>query len=169
VDKLEPQLRPKLILLPLDAAGIDASSLQSGRLPEAGRDQVVAGASADHKDRVRAGERDLEVVGVLKPDSALLRNDYLIAPSDAANALFPEGDSSVHAATIVQLTSEQFHDRQVLEQLEKSLPDSKYTKGDRAWGVHRSPGSAACSGSTSRRISGWPPFWRWPRVTRRQR
>ena len=43
---LESQLRPKLILLPLAEAGIDASSLQSGRLPEAGRDQVIAGPSA---------------------------------------------------------------------------------------------------------------------------
>jgi len=117
VDKLEPQLRLKLILLPLDAAGIDASSLQSGRLPEACVIKSSPGRRPITKTGWRAGERDLEVVGVLKPDSALLRNDYLIAPSDAANALFPEGDSSVHAATIVQLTSEQFHDRQTLDQL----------------------------------------------------
>ena len=124
---LESQLRPKLILLPSDATGIDASSLQSGRLPEAGRDQVIAGASAAHKDRVTAGDRVLDVVGVLKPESALLRDDYLIPASDAATALFPENDSSVHAATLVELTSEQFRDRKVLQQLEKSLPAPKYT------------------------------------------
>ena len=61
----------KLILFcQFEETAIDASSLQSGRLPEAGRDQVVAGASAAHSDRVKAGERDLEVVGVLKPDFA---------------------------------------------------------------------------------------------------
>ena len=125
--RLESQLRPKLILLPFESAGIDASSLQSGRMPEAGSDQVVAGPSAVHRDRIKAGERDLEVVGVLKPDFAVLQYDYLIAPSDTATALFPEKESSVHAGTIVQLTSDQFHDRQVLEQLQKGLPDSKYT------------------------------------------
>jgi hypothetical protein len=124
---LESQLRPKLILVPFEPAGIDASSLQSGRMPEAGGDQVLAGPSAVHRDRVRAGERELDVVGVLKPDFGLLQNDYLIAPSDKTTALFPENDSSVHTATVVQLTSEQFHDRQLLQMLEKSLPDSKYT------------------------------------------
>ena len=127
-NKLEAQLRPKLILLPFQKAGIDAASLQSGRLPEAGRAQVVAGSSAVHRDRVKAGDRDLEVVGVLKPDFALLRDDFLISPSDTAATLFPENDRSVLAATIVQLTSEQIHDRTVLEKLEKSLPDSQYTR-----------------------------------------
>jgi hypothetical protein len=125
--KLEVQLRPKLILLAADTAGIDASSLQSGRMPEAGRDQIIAGASASHKDRVTVGERVLDVVGVLEPELVLLQNDYLIAPSDTASAFFAENDSSVHAATVVQLTSEQFRNRQFLEQLEKSLPNSKYT------------------------------------------
>jgi hypothetical protein len=125
--RLALQLRPKLILLPLDQAGINASSLQSGRLPEAGRDQVVTGASAAHKDRVTAGDRVLEVVGVLKPDFALLRDDYLIPPSDRAAALFTEGDPSVHPATLVQLTDEQFQDRTLLQKLEKSLRAPKYT------------------------------------------
>ena len=124
--RLGLQLRPKLILLPLDQAGINASSLQSGRLPEAGRDQVVAGASAVHKDQVTAGDRVLEVVGVLKPEFALLRDDYLIPPSDRATALFTDGDPSVHAATLVPLTHEQFQDRPLLQKLEKSLPAPKY-------------------------------------------
>jgi hypothetical protein len=109
--RLALQLRPKLIQLPLDQAGINASSLQSGRLPEAGRDEVVAGASAAHKDRVTAGDRVLEVVEVLKPDFALLRDEYLIPPSDRASALFTDGDRSVQQATLVQLTDEQFQDR----------------------------------------------------------
>jgi hypothetical protein len=99
---------------PVVGAGINASSLQSGRLPEAGRDEVVAGASAAHKDRVTAGDRVLEVVGVLKPDFALLRDKYVIPPSDRAAALFTDGDPSVHPATLVQLTDEQFQDRTLL-------------------------------------------------------
>ena len=55
---LELGLRPRLFLLPLDKAGIDASSLQSGSMPVPGRDQVIAGASAAHNDRVTAGDRD---------------------------------------------------------------------------------------------------------------
>lgn len=124
---LESQLRPKLILLPSDATGIDASSLQSGRLPEPGHDQIIAGAAAARKDRVTAGERTLDVVGVLKPELAVMRDDYLILQSDSAATLFPEGDPSVHAATLVQLTSQQIHDRSVVQQLTKELPAPKYT------------------------------------------
>ena len=42
------QVRVKLIELPLAAAGIDASLLQSGRLPEPGRNEILAGARSRH-------------------------------------------------------------------------------------------------------------------------
>jgi hypothetical protein len=127
VANLESQLRPKLILLPLAEAGIDASSLQSGRLPEAGRDQVIAGPSAALKDRLTVGDRVLDVVGVLKGEFALLRNDYLIPPSEPANALFPDGEPSVHPATLVRLTYEQSHDRHFLGELLKPLSPPEYS------------------------------------------
>ena len=123
---LELGLRPRLLLLPLDKAGIDASSLQSGSMPIPGRDQVIAGASAAHHDRVMADDRELDVVGVLKPEFALVRNDYLVPPSEKTEALFPDGDPSVHPATLVQLTSHDLRDRQVLQKLQKSLPAPKY-------------------------------------------
>ncbi len=125
--RLELQLCPKLILLPLEGARINGSSLQSGRLPEAGRNEVIAGASAAHKDRVTAGERPLDVVGVLKPEFALFRSDYLIPPSEVAKTLFPDGNPSVHEATLVQLTSEQVHNHHFLGKVEKSLPAPSYT------------------------------------------
>ncbi len=125
--KLALELRPKIILMPLDGAGIDASALQSGHLPEAGRDQIIAGASAAHQDRLPAGERDLEVVGVLKPGLVLMRNAYLIPPSDAAETLFRDHDPSVHAATLVQLTEAQVHDRTLIQKLERNLPTATYT------------------------------------------
>ena len=126
-DQLELQLRPKLIVLPLERAGIDALSLQSGRLPEAGRDEVLAGPRAGRKDQVTAGDRDLAVVGVLKPEFALLRDDYLVPPSDAANALFPAGGPTAHQATLVQLTAQEARDRGILRKLETSLAPPKYT------------------------------------------
>ncbi len=124
---LEFQLRPKLIMLPFDTAAIDARALQSGRLPDSNADQVLAGATAVHHDRVTAGDRSLEVVGVLRPEFALVRHDYLIPQSDHAASLFPDGDKSVHATTIVRLTPAQARDRHVMEALEKSLPSPKYS------------------------------------------
>jgi hypothetical protein len=123
--KLASQLRPKIIQLPLAEAGIDASSLQSARLPEAGRDQVLAGPAA-HSDRLTVGDRVLDVVGVLKGEFALFRNDYLIPPSEPADALFPDGESSVHPATLVPLTREQFHDRRFIGELLKHVSAPEY-------------------------------------------
>jgi hypothetical protein len=124
--KLESQLRPKLILLPLAEASIDATSLQTGHLPDAGRDQVIAGPAADHKDRLAVGDRVLDVVGVLKDEFALLRHDYLIPPSEQASSLFPDGEPSVHPATLMPLTIEQSHDRHFLGELVKQLSPPKY-------------------------------------------
>ena len=125
--KLALELRPKLILMPLDSAGIDASALQSGHLPETGTNQIIAGASADHHDRLTAGDRDLEVAGVLKPAFALMRNAYVIPPSETADTLFGELDPSVHAGTVLRLTDAQVHDRKLLQKLEKDLPTATYT------------------------------------------
>jgi hypothetical protein len=126
VADLEFQLRPKLILLALSAAGIDESSLQSGRLPAAGQDQIIAGPSAAHKDRLTIGDRVFDVVGVLKGEFALFRNDYLIPPAEKATALFADGEPSVHPATLVPLTREQSHDRHFLGELLKPLSPPKY-------------------------------------------
>ena len=60
------QVRVKLIELPLAIAGIGAAELQSGRLPEAGRNEVLAGAKIEpretlHRRRtVAQGGRSLE-------------------------------------------------------------------------------------------------------------
>ena len=43
---LEKQLRPKLIMVAFDRAEIDTGSLQSGRLAQAGSDEVIAGPRA---------------------------------------------------------------------------------------------------------------------------
>jgi hypothetical protein len=109
-------------------AGIGADSLQSGRLPAAGRDEILAGSKAPRHDRLTIGNRTLKVVGVLKPDVALFADCYLIPPSASANGLFPAGDPSVQHATLVRLTPEQFQDRQVLHQLEGAYPSPKFSR-----------------------------------------
>jgi hypothetical protein len=126
--KFALELRSKLFLVPADGAKVDASSLQSGRLPEAGRDEVIAGASAVHCDRLTVGDRDLEVVGVLKPGPGPLRDSYLIPASETADGLFSEFDPSVREATLVHLSGEPLsHNRKILQKLQKGLPAATYT------------------------------------------
>lgn len=125
--RLRWQLRRKLIALPLSEAGIDAGSLQAGRLPEAGRDEALAGAGSTRHDRVVAGDRTLSVVGVLKAVVSLPSDCYLVPSSESARYLVPPGDPSVHAGTVVGLTPEQFRDRELLRRLEAALPSPTYT------------------------------------------
>ena len=69
----------------------------------------------------------VDVVGVLKSEFGLLRKDYLIPASEKANALFPDGEPSVHPATLVPLAPAQFHNRNFLQELLKPLSPPKYT------------------------------------------
>jgi hypothetical protein len=124
---LKFQLRPKIILMPMEGAGIDSASLQSGRLPEAGRLEFLAGPSAVHRDRLPDDERKLEIVGVLKPGFAPLPDAYLLPTSDAAEALFFDHDMHGYGGTLVRLTEAQSHDPKLLQKLEKDLPAKKYT------------------------------------------
>jgi len=125
---LQAQLRPKLIVLRFKEAGIDETSLQSGRLPAVGKDEVLAGALATQIRQVVTGDRSLEIVGRLKPDLALFADSYLIPASDASNELFPLDDPAVHQAALIHLQPDQFYLRGIQAQLEKALPSATYTK-----------------------------------------
>jgi hypothetical protein len=124
---LERRVRPKLIVLSLDRARITAASLQSGRMAEAGRDEIIAGPRVPSDDELKVGDRTLKVVGSLKPDAIILRDTYLLPESAAAKSLLPEGDASVLSGAIVPVTPEQFKAGEMLKRLEQDLPQSKYT------------------------------------------
>jgi hypothetical protein len=125
---LEAQLRPKLIVLPLDALGLDESSLQTGRLPAAGANEVIAGPAVKDTDHVVIGDRTLEVVGrLVDADFAVFAGSFLMPPSAATKDLLPEDDPSVRAATAVPLSREQARDRKLVEERAKTFPPSKYT------------------------------------------
>jgi hypothetical protein len=125
---LQAQLQPKLILLPTTAETIGTENLQSGRLPEADGDEILAGSGAPQHTRLTVGKRSLRVVGVLKPDVAVFADCYLITRSEPASDVFPTGDPSVQHATLVRMTPAQSRDRHVLQQLETAYPSPKFAK-----------------------------------------
>jgi hypothetical protein len=69
----------------------------------------------------------MNVVGVLKPGFAPLPDAYLVPASETTEAWFFNGDLNAYAATLVQLTEAQSHDRKLLQKLEKDLPAKAYT------------------------------------------
>ena len=110
---MKGQVRVKLIELPLAIAGIGAAELQSGRLPEAGRNEVLAGARIEPRETLIVGGQSLKVVGVLKPDLALFATSFLVPPkdsTDATNKLFPAVVPSVLHAWLVRASAEELRD-----------------------------------------------------------
>ena len=84
------QVRVKLIELGLATAGIDASLLQSGRLPEPGRNEILAGAKVVQPETRIVGGESLKVVGVLKPSVRAVRpTRATFQPMMRTTKLFP--------------------------------------------------------------------------------
>jgi len=120
------QVRVKLIEVPLARAGIGAALLQSGRLPEAGRNEVLAGAKIEPRETLIVGGQTLNVVGVLKPDLALFASSLLVPPDDATNKLFPAEVPTVLHAWLVRVAAEDLRDDKVRKPLEEAFPPAKY-------------------------------------------
>jgi hypothetical protein len=125
--RLQWELRRKLIVLPLGEAGLGADLLQSGRLPEPAHDEALAGAGPALPDRMDVDGRALSVVGVLRPEVSLPGDCLLVPSSECVRGLVPPGDPIVYDATVVALTPEQFHDRELLRELEAAFPSPTYT------------------------------------------
>ncbi len=77
---------------------------------------------------MKIGDRTLTIVGVLKPDATLFADCYLVPPSEAGDALFPDKDASVHQAKWIRLTREQMRNRLVLQQLEAAYPAPRFAR-----------------------------------------
>jgi hypothetical protein len=120
------QVREKLIELPLADASLDAAWLQSGRLPEAGRNEILAGAKLLDRDTLKVGGQTLKVVGVLKPDVALFANSFLVLPAEANQELFPADGPTVQRAWLVRASAEQLRDATARKQLEEAFPPKQY-------------------------------------------
>jgi hypothetical protein len=123
---VKAHVRVKLIELPLAEAGIGAIQLQSGRLPEAGQNEILAGARMGPRETLIVGGHSLKVVGVLKPDLALLATSFLIPPHDATRTLFPAEVPTVLHAWLVSLTATQLGVANVRKSLDEAFPPQRY-------------------------------------------
>ncbi len=122
---LSGRLCEKLLLLDPKDAGIGEESLQSGRLPRAGHDEVLAGYQATAKERLAAAGRQFTVVGVLRRDVALLADCYLVPPHDRVAPVFT-ADAAIHSAWLLQLTNAERHDREVHRKLAALFPSEQF-------------------------------------------
>lgn len=123
---LKGKVRVKLIELPLSTAGIGAAELQSGRLPEAGRNEVLAGAQIEPRETLMVGGNSLKVVGVLKPGLALFASSLLVPPDGANDRLFPAAVPSVLHGWLVRVSADELRVAGFRRRLEEIFPPEKY-------------------------------------------
>jgi hypothetical protein len=123
---LEARLRPRLIELPLDAMAALLLALREGRLPQPGKDEVIAGGQARAQDHLSVAGRTLKVVGVLQPSVALFADSYLLSKHESAAALFPEGESDVQAVEVVDLKDADFRNSKILARVTDSFPSESF-------------------------------------------
>ena len=122
---LSGRLCEKLLLLDPKDAGIGDAWLASGRLPRAGRDEVLAGYQATARERLSVAGRDLAVVGRLRRDVAILADCYLLPPHDRVTPLFTAGPA-IHSACLVQLSGARLRDGEVRRKLEAIFPSQQF-------------------------------------------
>jgi hypothetical protein len=123
---VEAQVRPKLIELPVDEMGLLVGWLREGRMPEPGRDELLAGPRVALGDHPNVSGRSFEVVGVLRPSVALFSDSYLIPKSESSAPIFTEGDPSVHRATMVRMSPAEFGERKNLVRAMEVYPPSSF-------------------------------------------
>jgi hypothetical protein len=123
---VKSQVRVKLIELPLSDAGITAAELQSGRLPQAGQGEILAGANIGPSENLKVGGQTLKVVGVLKPSVTLFADSFLVPRDQATDRLFPDAVPSVLHAALVRATAEERRDAGARKRLEDAFPPEKF-------------------------------------------
>ena len=120
------QIRDKVIEVPMLVAGISPDELQSGQMPEAGQNEVLAGAGLERRDTVNVGVHTLKVVGVLKPGLTFFADSYLIPPGAANDKLFSATVPTVVDAWLVRSSAEEQRDGRVRKRWEAVFPPEKY-------------------------------------------
>ncbi len=124
---LAARLRPGLIEFPLADMELLAGWLEEGRLPNPGRDEVLAGSQAREGDRLSVAGRTLSVVGVLKPSIALFADSYLVPADPSLEVIFPTGDVSVRRAAVIRLGAREFGDPKTHAQIAEAYPSNAFT------------------------------------------
>jgi len=125
-DVLEARLRSKLIELPLNAMSSLAETLREGRLPEPGKNEVLAGSQAVHEEQLSIGGRAFKVVGFLKPGVGVFSDSYLVPQDKSLDAVFPKSEPAVQPVEVIRLSDGEFGDRKILAQVMEAFPRESF-------------------------------------------
>jgi hypothetical protein len=114
----------KVILFPDFYRAFTPPMLASGRLPAAGRPEVIAGHDASQKDQITVAGQTFQVVGVLRREQWPFFNAYLLPDDPAYKSLFRVGQDSVKQVYL--FTRAQW--REIGPQAADLLPRAQFTR-----------------------------------------
>jgi hypothetical protein len=120
-------LRESLIMDSAFREDFPPEALAEGRLPQAGCEEVLAGASAVHKNVLNVAGRKLQVVGVLRPEMVHFARVYILPPDSTAAGLFAPGDEEVRNAYIIRLPRNEAVKVETRKRLQAEFPPDRFT------------------------------------------
>jgi hypothetical protein len=122
------QLSEKLIQVHLKEAGISESSLAWGKLPRAGRNEVLAGEQAAHQAQFEVNDTGYSVTGGLRREAGLFGRAYVLPARDRTDEHSDEEDPSFRSAVLIPLTPKQLANKQNEEQLKDRFPPAQFDR-----------------------------------------
>jgi hypothetical protein len=123
---LEARLRFKLIELPVYAMSLLDGKLSAGRMPEPGKNEVLAGSQAPREELLNIAGRTFKVVGVLQASVGLFADSYLVPKHANSDAIFPRGENEVQPVEVIDLRAADFGNRQILTQVTEAFPRESF-------------------------------------------
>jgi hypothetical protein len=124
---IEQGFSEKAVLLRTLRDTFGPDDLASGRMPEPGAAEVLAGAQAAHRDEVRIGDRVFRVVGVLDRSVILFADAYLLAADGAGARLFAPSDTEALRAYVFYGMSRKAWTDEARERFKAAFPKDAFT------------------------------------------
>lgn len=122
------ELSEKLVEVSLKEAGITESDLAWGKLPRVGRNEVLAGYEAAHREDVQVADTVYKVTGGLRNEAGLYSRSYVVPAEERTGEHGDEGDASFRAAVLIPLDARQLSNKQTEEQLQKRFPPEQFDR-----------------------------------------
>ena len=123
---LEAELRPRLIEVPASEMGLLVGWLREGRMPEPGKNEVLAGPQCSPGGPQSVAGTTLKVVGTLQPSVTPFAGSYLAPAHPTLEPLFSGKDSDVRTVQVVDMGPGR-GPREAVARLTEAFPSPSFT------------------------------------------
>jgi hypothetical protein len=116
----------KLLLCPALHLHFSPHMLATGRMPQPGANEILAGCETEFREWIQMGDQRLEIVGVLDRSVNVFAHSYLLAEEAPAAVFFQPPDEHVWNAYVVGARPETLDDPSVCSELLAAFPEDRF-------------------------------------------